>query len=224
MKTKKNKTSEWKLPNNFQYSGVDYDYDTRTDCDSEGCCDSGICRCGKIYDARATSVDLNEVVRHIAVNEPQNAEFWRYSLYRLAVIHKIYEFNNWSINTCGGYYGEEIESVTLDNSSFEQDVIKLRELAPQDRIKFVLEKEYGFLLESLVGKVFIEKEVSVGDLVVGNGEYRKKVKGGTYTKKNYNLPIGIYLQDDCKYRLIDGYHRYVDLAAGDKTVEIISAE
>jgi len=115
--------------------------------------------------------------------------------------------------------------VELNSNDLQNDVREIYKLTPNKRIEYVLKKEYGFLLESLVGKTFTEREVQVCDLIVGNETYRKKIKAGTYTNENYGEPIGIYLKDTWnKYRLIDGYHRYVDLAAGKKTVKIISAE
>lgn len=229
-------TNQWSFPDSFKYFyGVEYDYDTSRNCREEGC--DEICRCSKIYNERVISVNLNDIVNYIVnsgdkkchlvsekVKEP-DLTFFKYSIYRLAVSHQIYLPDSWSVKICRGYYGEEIDGVELINNDFQNDVSEIYKLTPNERIKYVLKKEYGFLLESLRDKTFIEREVQVGDLVVGNETYRKKIKSGTYTNENYGEPIGIYLKDTRdKYRLIDGYHRYVDLAAGKKTVKIISAE
>lgn len=224
MKKTKNKINWENL--DFQYSGaVEYDYYNARDCSSNGCSEEGICRCSKIEDERVISVNLGKLVfeiisRKISTKENQ---FLDYCIYRLAVIHKMYEPHSWYIKTGGGYYGEEIYGVFIDNQNFKEDVDELVTLSPQERIKYILVKEYGFLLEPLEGKTFREIEVNSGDLRVGNNEYRKKVKRGVYND-NYDLPIGLYLKSEDKYKLVDGYHRYVDLVTKDKIVKIISAE
>jgi hypothetical protein len=229
-------TNQWSFPESFKYFyGVEYDYDTSRNCSEEGC--DGICRCSKIYNERVISVNLNDVVNHIVDSgnkkrhlisdkvEQPDLTFFKYCVHRLAVSHQIYSPYSWSVKTCRGYYGEEIDGADLNSDDFKNDVCEIYKLTPNERIEYVLKKEYGFLLDSLVEKTFNEREVQVCDLVVGNETYRKKIKSGTYTNENYGEPIGIYLKDAWnKYRLIDGYHRYVDLATGKKTVKIISAE
>ena len=225
---------QWSFPNSFQYCGIEYEYDTSRNCDENGC--DSICRCSKIYDAHVTSVNLNDIVNHIIDSgykkrhlisdkiEQPDLTFFKYCIHRLAVIHQIYLPDSWLVKTCKGYYGEEIDGADLNNDDFKNDVCEIYKLTLNERVEYVLKKEYGFLLDSLKDKAFFERKVQVSDLIVRNETYRKKIKPGTYMDENYSEPIGIYLKDGLKYRLIDGYHRYIDLVTGKKTVKIISAE
>lgn len=222
----------WQFPD-FKYSSsVGYNYSH----DCSGCeCGDGYCRCSRIVDIRIIKVSLHHLVNEISssfissripiedyeTKSEFNEEFFSYCIWRLAVIHKMWEEHNWYVSTCGGYYGEEIDGVAIENHNFKQDIEELAALSPQERIKFVLHEEYGFILDSLKDKKFEEIKVKKSDLVVGNDTYHKKVNRGTYSKESYDLPIGIYLKDGEKYRLIDGYHRYIDLA--DEEVSIIAA-
>jgi len=50
--------------------------------------------------------------------------FYLYSINRILVIKGLWKKENWKINISNGYYGEEIESVTIENKL----AIKLQEL------------------------------------------------------------------------------------------------
>ena len=93
-------------------------------------------------------------------------------------------------------------------------------MSPSEKIEFLLTKEYGFLLEDIKGKNWIEVEVNMDDLVVPNQGYSKKLTGvrhyQDHVKKEYDwqpslldLPIGIYAPlEGGKYKIIDGYNRH----------------
>lgn len=222
------------FPDNFCYSGVDFDYDTERHCEEYGCSEDGICRCSTIENIEVKNIDINEIYStvidsgqklRVDLNFKQDEEFINYCVYRLLVINKVYETSSWEVSTCRGYYGEEIDKVQFcDSNTISKQIDTLYNVSAQERIRRILEMEYGFVLESFKGKKFVEKEISVDDIFVGNDSYRKKVESGLYKEYPKDLPIGIYLKDGEKYRLIDGYHRFIDLAQKQKTVKIISAE
>lgn len=220
----------WTWPSNFNYSGIQYDYDTIYGVEDYG-------RDSTIENIKITSINIVEVfntiknsyIKHKAELDFKEIDqtFVDYCIYRLIVINKLFDKNNWEITKCGGYYGEEIKDILLAESIKNKLVGQINdifELFPQNRIKYCLEAEYGYVLDSLKNKKFEELEVSAQDLIVGNDSYRKKVEAGLYKNYPEDLPIGIYVQEGEKYRLIDGYHRFVDLAQKQKTVKIISAE
>lgn len=220
----------------FQYSGVDIDYDIERHCDEHGCHEDGICRCSTIENTRVEKINIYDIYnsiihrgsrQRVELNFEFDDQFINYCIYRLLITNKVYNESNWEINTCGGYYGEEILRIYFcDTEKVSKQIDTLYNVSTQDRIRRILEMEYGFILDSLKGKKFVEKEIDTKDIIVGNDTYRKKIDVGLYSNYPKDLPIGIYLKQNDKYRLIDGYHRYVDLVEGKKlkTVKIISAE
>ena len=117
---------------NFLYSGIDVDYNREYSCESSGCDSEGICRCSTIYDSHITYVDVSTLVNIIydmiydnsKSSERQNKindifgitkELEIYTIDRVIRKALIYDKNIWEINVGGGYYGEEIESVELDD-------------------------------------------------------------------------------------------------------------
>jgi hypothetical protein len=146
-----------------------------------------------------------------------NASIFNYCLYRLLVINKLYDTSSWEVNVCRGYYGEEVNGVNLTDEVYNTLTAQIETLnssSKDDQIKFVLELEYGYVLDSLKDVSFEIVDSQKKDLIAGNEVYRKKVQKGTY--KKHNLPVGIYLEDGNKFRLIDGYHRFVDLVCPSK--------
>lgn len=233
----KNKTTEapkennwnWVIPSDFRYSGIDYDYDT----DNSNCRCPDYCRCSKIVNKRITDVDLNSITEFIhrdiiskskkSKEQKINDTFLKYCIHRLAVLNHMYDTDNWYLSTCSGYYGEEIKDVIWEGGKqIEIDISEVINKSPNERIEYVLVKEYGYLLPRLQGKKYIEELVSVEDIAVGNEQYIKKVDSGHYND-GYNLPIGIYEFDGHKYRIIDGYHRYIAFQNTKKEIPIIVA-
>jgi hypothetical protein len=128
------------------------------------------------------------------------------------------------VKVCEGYYGQELSGVDLVTNEFQDDVEKCFRLSGQDRIKFVLGREYNGILKTLNDKTFVETIVSGNRLILGNLEYRKRINSGIYSE--LKTPVGIYIRDYDHYRLVDGYHRYLDLVEGndEESFLIISAE
>jgi hypothetical protein len=218
------------------YSGsLKYDYYIDRDCFEAGCDDEGICRCGKITDEKVSDIKrsvLDHLVQKIKLRKNgkikdyhlvvKDNTFFEYCVNRLYSINKLYEPDSWEITISGGYYGQEIDSVSPTNSFFD-DVVQLAKLNPQERINYVLTREYGYVHEKLRNKVFIERTVPTKYLVIGN-EYRK-IYQKIYDDKEYKLPIGIYLRKNNKFVLIDGYNRFYSIVPNIMgNVTIISGE
>lgn len=219
------------IQNNFNYSGVEYEYDG-TECnDSECGCQSGdYCRRNEYINLHVSEINIPDIVAHLLEKsnkkenpiETKDLTFVNYCVDRLVRIYKCYEQSNWEILTRPGYYGEEIDCISFsDIDNLKLDIISLLNKAPNKRIEFVLEKEYRYLIDSVKNKNWNIEEVPVSSIKVGNDEYRKKVESGFY--EEHNLPIGIYLKEGDFYRIVDGYHRYVSIVGGKKRekVEII---
>jgi len=216
---------------NFLYSGVDYEYDDYI-CDDGNCgCRDGsdYCRCSHHEGLRVKDIDLIRVRNNILEKSQKRKSpiltedtFLHYCVDRLLVKYKAFESEMWCVIASRGYYGEEVDKIVFEDNSLFKDIRHLHKCAPNARIEFVLEKEYGHLLSSLIGKKYKNKKVLVSDLIVSNTEYYKKIDSSEITLDE-TLPIGIYLKDGEKYKLVDGYHRYL-LNKDKKEVDIIFAE
>jgi hypothetical protein len=216
---------------NFRYH-TDYDYNDYRDCDAYGCNEEGICRCGTIEDAHVISVKIPSMVDEIYANyfddtlaSKRNStinsilggvskEIDIYTIDRILRINKAYEPTNWEVQVCGGYYGEEIDDIILDDSTARKieneldkafDIIDLTE-----RIEYLLMLEYGEILPTLQDRKYSIETVERDSIIFGSDEHYRKVNTKSldhYSDKNYTGIRGIALVKDDRYRLIDGYHR-----------------
>ena len=215
----------------FKYS-TDYDYDTHTDCYSHGCNDEGICRCETISNAHVTSVNITAMVSEIynSINDNSlsskrnntinsilggvSKEIDIYTIDRILRINKAYEPSNWEIQICGGYYGQEIDDIILENSIAQKiedqinEALSIIDLTP--RIEYLLKLEYGHILPELQSRQYSLETIERDSIIFGSDEHYRKVNTKNldhYSDKNYQGIRGIALVKDGKFRLIDGYHR-----------------
>lgn len=229
---KKNKTEQKQpdhindfLNQNFYYHGVSIDY-RRTSCGGSSCdkCD-GYGRCSKIISTQVESVDFDSIISSYT-DESKLSEIERYCFDRILRIEKLYDEDSFEVNTGRGYYGEEIESVKIISSVKQAISNKLTEisiLSDIEKIKKILEYEYGYLLDSIKdAKSAKIIEVPFESIKVGNESYHSKIKDFEMYS-DYEGPVAVCLQkcdytcnkisdiwEDSRfnYRIIDGYHRY----------------
>ena len=151
------------FPDNFCYSGVDFDYDTERHCEEHGCSEDGICRCSTIENIEVKNIDINEIYNTIInsgqrlrvdLNFKQDDEFVNYCVYRLLIINKLYETSNWEVSTCRGYYGEEIDKVQFcDFNTISKQIDTLYSISAQERICRILRMEYGFVFVRVSSRI-----------------------------------------------------------------------
>ena len=195
----------------FQYAGVDADYGYDTDCHNSGCREEGICRCGLITNAHITTVDLISIRQKIASKKALSV-VERYCLERILVACKVWSPSAWEASICGGYYGQELKGVVIDSriaKQVEGHIAAMRKLKTnREKIEFVLNLEYGYILDVLQGKNYFVKTINKDQLVFQNDHYRRLDRDVVENYVNYDLPRGIVVSvGNKKYRLIDGYHR-----------------
>jgi uncharacterized protein YqkB len=218
--------------------GVDFTYDLRydyhnyTSCSESGCNEEGICRCSTIEDAHVTSVNIPSMVNHIyanyfddSISTKRNStinsilgsvskEIDIYTIDRILRINKVYDPSNWEVQVCGGYYGQEIDGVILEDVVAKkienqlEDAFNIIDLT--ERIEFLLMLEYGNILPELKGLSYKITEVERDSIIFGSDAHYKNVLNEDlehYSDKNYCSIRGIVISKGDKYRLIDGYHR-----------------
>ena len=216
---------------NFRYN-VNYDYSDYRDCDAYGCDEEGICRCGTIENAHVLTVDIPSIVNEIYANHFDNSlatkrnstinsilggvskEIDIYTIDRILRINKAYEPTNWEVQVCGGYYGQEIDDIILEDSVAQKIENQINEALSiidlTSRIEYLLKLEYGNILPALQGRQYSLETVERDSIIFGSDEHYRKVNTKNldhYSDKNYNGIRGIALVKDGKFRLIDGYHR-----------------
>jgi hypothetical protein len=215
----------------FKYD-LEYDYDNHTSCSESGCDEEGICRCSTIHNAHVVSVNIPNMVNHIYDNYFDNSistkrnsiinsilggvskEIDIYTIDRILRINKAYKPSNWEVQVCGGYYGQEIDDVILEDDVAQKieeqidsafDIIDLSK-----RIEYLLILEYGKILPELQGLTYSLETIERDNIIFGSYSHFRKVnvkKLDHYSDKIYNGIRGIALLKNNKYRLIDGYHR-----------------
>jgi hypothetical protein len=216
---------------NFRYN-VNYDYSDYRNCDAYGCDDEGICRCGTIENAHVLTVDIPSIVNEIYANHFDNSlatkrnstinsilggvskEIDIYTIDRILRINKAYEPTNWEVQVCGGYYGQEIDDIILEDSVAQKIENQINEALSiidlTSRIEYLLKLEYGNILPDLQNRQYSIETVERDSIIFGSDEHYRKVNTKNldhYSDKNYHGIRGIALVKDGRFRLIDGYHR-----------------
>lgn len=207
----------------FKYS-CEIKYDTYYQCQhGSDCCNNDYCRCGTIEDARVVEVpNMAYVVEKVAEFYGLTEEIDLYACDRLLTLHKAWDKDFYEVSVCGGYYGEEIDSVHFGNSqklelAFEE-YCKLKQV--RSKVEFLLKAEYGHLIDSVQDKTWKIKLVKKDHILFGNKDYYRKMENEVVENyKDYSLPKGICLQENDKFRIIDGYHRLS--ANTDEKVKVI---
>lgn len=200
-------------------------------CESYGCSEEGICRCAQIDYVQIIRVDIQSLsqeffkrifsdskssLRDNKINEIlYGFKLDLVNLYcidRILTINRIYDGSNWEPVISSGYYGEELSDLVIKSSLFSDlneqfnEVFNLDRL--EDKIFYLLNLEYGGLLNTVKDKKFEILEVNIKDLIYGQKSHLKKVQSKNLDYyKDYSLPRGLVVETNGRYRVIDGYHR-----------------
>lgn len=198
---------------NFQYI-VDVDYQRETHCSSHGCHDEGICRCSTLEDMSISEINYARVISRIMteLNLAGNPldTYQRYAIERLLRLNKCYETDGWTIDTSGGYYGEEIAGVHLEVTPATDIFNCLSLTSANEIVEFVLKAEYAKLLPVLENLNWSIETLSMNEITLGNKEYETMIKKEKHSPyKDYEEEIiGVVIPKHPYYRLIDGHHRF----------------
>ena len=234
------------LRNSYTYS-VEYDSDTTYSCEESGCYEEGICRCGQISNAAVTYVDILKLTVDIydqlvdtsstqGKRESRLAELFyggpevdRYCIHRILTRHKVWDTNNWTVGVSGGYYGDEIGDISLNDIVFKQvskdcyDMLQFSSIG--DKLRFVLSLEYGYLLGDIQQADFEIVEITKDDIDFNklNQNHINNVRKEnlSYYRLKYDLPRGVVRKSGTKYKIIDGFHRIISAEDG-KTFRVFT--
>jgi hypothetical protein len=216
----------------FQYNGIYVDYNYIYDCENYGCDEEGICRCGSIENEHVESVDVSLIVKKIyddffeqgkaanrnnTINEVLygiGKDIDIYTIDRILRSYKIWESENWNIEVEGGYYGQEVNDVTIKESiadKIEEELLIVFSLPSlKEKIEYLLKVEYGKILPEITDSTYEYIVIDKDEIIFGVEKHLNKVMKKDldfYSDKNYNGIRGIVVKSGDKWRVIDGYHR-----------------
>lgn len=195
----------------YHYS-VDVKYDESRSCSESGCDEEGICRCGKIHNARVEKIESSFVGEFDLDND-----FDKYIFERIIRLLDRNGKLNWEVNVSGGYYGQEIESVHLLNEEVVLDALSSLKSMTSDaeKLKWVLTEEYGHIPDH-----YKFDKIEIVDVPAHLLIYQKTYGG---YRVNKDRPVCIVRQEGKKFRVIDGNHRvnFVKMDQRNKTIKVI---
>ena len=205
---------------NLQYYGVEYDYE-RSACTCDAYERHDYCRCTTIERSWVESIDVKAVVKYLYDRYfREDSEINEYCFDRICSAYKIYDKDYYEVESCCGYYGEEIGGVYFENE--EKVVEAYNELlglkSDLEKIRYVLKLEYNYLIDRVlyVTSATIE-EVSTEKIKLPQQEYFVKLsKKVIEDYKDRKLPVAVCIKHKDRfhdvfdtYTLVDGYHRFV---------------
>lgn len=211
---------------NFRYC-VEVDYESWRNCgediDGYNPC-SPICRCSTIEEAKVTSADPAEIARRLCdryfprvgsklkVDKMMPGPADAYVIERLLAREGVFSSidpDDWEIETVGGYYGEEIGSVTLSAGKadeIEALVAPFLGLPVGEQIAALLSAERGYSHEELaslnwsVERVLLKK---IGFIPIDTPAERYRY----YYGRSSELPLAVTVATESGFHLVDGRER-----------------
>lgn len=204
---------------NLKYE-VDYDY-IRSQCTCDAYERGDYCRCTTIERAWVESINVKDVINYLYKRHcKEDSEINKYCFDRICSAFKIYDKDYYEVESCGGYYGEEIGGVYFeDEEKIVEAYNELLELKSDlEKIQYVLKLEYSYLIDRVlyVTSATIE-EVSTEKIKLPQKEYFVKLgKEVIEDYKDRKLPVAVCIKNRDRfhdvfdtYTLVDGYHRFV---------------
>jgi len=225
----------------FSYSsGIEYDYDRVESPDHDECCANDYCRCTTLEEFVLEKVNTKEFINTINDALEINSDLFDKDVAKICDELKTESFE---FNVCGGYYGEELDSVLLEHfiiiklaniysikayrraklkkivSNSENDV----DYVLDEYVKNILTEEYGYILDSLEKSKFKIVDINTVDIIFPQNEYNEYIKFQNLSGyKNRKGVCGLVKLIDGKYHVIDGYHR-INANIKKSTIKVILA-
>ena len=204
---------------NLQYD-VEYDYD-RSACTCDAYEDGDYCRCTTIERAWVESVDVKHIIDKLYTKYcKEHSEINEYCFDRICTALRIYDKDFYEVETCGGYYGEEIDGVYFEDEekifNAYNELLKLE--SDIEKIKYALKLEYSYLIDRVTNTTSATiEEVATEKIKLPQKEYFVKLsKEVIEDYKDRKLPVAVCIKNKDRfhdvfdtYVLVDGYHRFI---------------
>lgn len=203
-------------------------------CIDNGCDLYGTCRCFSIYEVVIKKIDLTKITESIfsQINDIKSNSYKRYKILtkilygyktdeidlycinRILTINKLYDTNSWDIRWSKYYYGDEVSTISIKDeihNKINNEINHIYSLnSIEDKIKYILKLEYGFILSEIDKKKYNISIVNSNDILFDQKNYKDELNRNGYEYYNdnsYKLIRGVCLSDGKKWKIIDGYHR-----------------
>jgi hypothetical protein len=179
----------------------------------------------QIVDIKSKSGKRNEKINTLFYG---GNEIDKYCINRILTINKLWNKELWEVVVCPGYYGDEIDKILLDKKIFNKIVdeidMSLFLDTIEDKVKYILELEYGKVIDLLNYNNFEIIEIDKSEIEFTNKNHFEIVsKKDLKFYKNYPYIYGVVSKNQKKhgknYKIIDGYHRIS--SADKKTIKVI---
>lgn len=144
-------------------------------------------------------------------NLSEREKFLYYGFERLCSYYKLYDSNAWEAIADNGYYGEEIVGFKHDNiNQLEEDCIKLISLTNDAIIEYILQKEYGYLLDRLKNRTWNIDTVDIAEVSADrlDNNMVKISNVDIYNDKHVDVHA-VCEKNGNVYSIIDGHHRII---------------
>jgi len=247
MKNEERKVYEALKNLGFEYcNGFDYEDNREYAYDHDERCKDDYCRCTSLS-PEVTSFDYKGIVeRIVSTFEIKNERI----ITDIESICKTLTLDDFDCDVCGGYYGEELESIRIGNFSILRkleetiDLVlsrrnKLKKInasvgittpvrmnvveVDSKKVEKILIDEYGYLLDSVKNRTFYVIEVDTSDVVLPQKDYAKNLNATKISGyRNRQGICGIVRKVGEKYHVIDGYHRVTAKLKNSKIKLILS--
>lgn len=204
---------------NLQYE-VEYDYE-RSQCTCDAYERNDYCRCTTIERAWVEEVNVKLVIRKLYTKYcKEHSEINEYCFDRICSALRIYDKDYYEVESCYGYYGEEIGGAYFeDEEKIVEAYNELLELKSDlEKIQYVLRLEYGYLIDRVLCATSATiEEVSTEKIKLPQREYFVKLsKKVIEDYRDRKLPVAVCIKNKDRfydafdtYTLVDGYHRFV---------------
>ena len=204
---------------NLQYD-VDYDYE-RSTCTCNAYERGDYCRCTTIEKAWVETINVNLIIDRLYTKYcKEHSDINEYCFDRICSVYRIYDKDYYEVESCWGYYGEEIKGVYFkDEEKIVEAYNKILELITDvEKIQYILKLEYSYLIDRLIYITSVKiEDVKTEKIKLPQQEYFVKLsKEVIENYKDRELPVAVCIKEKDKfydvfdkYILIDGYHRFV---------------
>ena len=203
----------------FKYE-VEYDYE-RSQCTCDAYERGDYCRCTTIDRAWVESIDVKRIIDMLYTKYcKEHSDINEYCFDRICSAFRIYDKDYYEVESCYGYYGEEIGGVYFEDE--EKIVNAYNELMALnndlEKIQYILKLEYNYLIDRVLSMTSATiEEVSTENIKLPQREYFVKLsKKVIEDYRDRKLPVAVCIKNKDRfyyafdtYTLVDGYHRFV---------------
>jgi hypothetical protein len=191
----------------FHYC-CDLSYEENYPCkNGSDCCDNDYCRCGTINGAKVARVPFCSDFCHTIYDLIDPSIINLYFINRIYSVRNLYKPDSYSVSVTSGYYGQEIDSVKIDDREVIKDLIFMFENSNnlQKLQEYLLILEYGHIHPRFKNKKFEIEKISLDKISIGNDHHYNKIVEPY--EIDLNNVLGVLIEEGDKLSLMDGYHR-----------------